>query len=46
MYGISIEYCYVILFWGIFFMGLCVLIMRVDIGLRDYGEERKKKENL
>jgi hypothetical protein len=42
----DIEYWYVILFWGIFEMGFGVWIMRIDIGMRDYGEERWEKDSV
>ena len=41
MWGMRINYWYVILFWGIFMLGFWTFIMIVNPELKDYGEERK-----
>ncbi len=40
MWDRRIDYWYVVLFWGIFFMGLWIFIMIVNPELKDYGEQR------
>ena len=43
MWGMGIDYWYVILFWGIFFMGFWAFIVVVNPELKDYWELRRKE---
>ena len=43
MLGLNVDYWYVVLFWGIFFMGFWAFIMIMNPELKDYGEYRRKR---
>lgn len=43
MWGADLPYWYIVLWFGIFFMGVWTFIMVVNPELKDYEKERRKK---